>query len=350
MNPDPEREQIAVPEILIGLADLEKCLGSSMSDASSALQPFKIACKVYEQQFQSPFGIELAYETEPFRECVMFVAASMDLVRYFRLVRHKPQLKALREHLTLIAPGFFGVAATYGIQMSKGSRLRTLLAAYGITPPTDSVAKDAARKTVELMLAMAAMNSFDKIVVENPKASSATDPNPDLIVQHAGKRFGVACKSLSTLSEETFKERVAEGLVQLERAIAANRVDPIRGVVLLDVSAILDHEKLYLPAPDCRWPKQDSGDILRRFVDEALQKMFALEPTRSFQEILGSLYRNRRLPFAVLIYAHAVMLCEMNGHTCPVYQKALRYGGDTSSIVSFCKRLDRALHCQPSRR
>jgi hypothetical protein len=343
MRQDPARERLGLQEIVAGLAEMETCLDAP----NSALQPFKVACSVYESQLRGLFG-GWNYESKSFRECVMFVAAAMDMVRYFRLVRNKSQFRNLRKHLALIDPGFFGVAGTFTVQQSKGSNLRAKLTAHGIASPTDAVAKDAARKTIELMLAMAAMNTFDNVAVEHPHASSVTDPNPDLIIEHAGHRYGVACKSLSTTSEETFKERVAEGIVQLERAVAANKVDSRRGVVLLDISSLLEHERLFMPEKFQFWKMKDSGKVLKHAINGALGKVFATDLDRSFHDVLSKLYKGRRLPVGILIYAHCLMICENKGAAIPVYQKALelRSGGDTSSILDFCKRLNLALHCQ----
>ena len=343
MRPDPTREQISLPEIVAGLAELEEY----MDAPASTLAPFKVACTVYEAQLRGPFG-DMIYESPKLRECVMFGAAAMDVIRYFRLVRHKSQLRNLRKHLALLGPGFFGIAGTYTVQQSKGSTLREKLETLGIASPTDAVAKDATRKAVELMLAMAAMNTFDRVVVEDPVASNAADPNPDLIIEHDGHGYGLACKSLSTGSEETIKERVAEGIAQLERAIAAKKVEPYRGVVLLDVSALLDHESLYIPKLHHRWPMHSTGAVLKHSVEEALARAFGPGPGRSFHDIFGPLFKDRRLPAGVLIYAHGLRICDNNGSSVPVYQKALQlcFCGDTSSITDFCKQLNLALHCQ----
>lgn len=349
MRPDPKQEQLSIPEIHAGLTELEKFLEIDPSSHLSPLFPFKLACQVHEKQAQSLFGLGPAYETRPFRECMMFIAAAMDLVRYFRSTRHKSEVKKLRPHFALISEGYFGIAGTYGIQMSKGSRLRSLLTKYGVTAPTDAKAKDATRKTIELTLALAALNAFDRIEVEDPAASDPDDPNPDLIVHHEGKRFGVACKSISSLHAETFKENVVKGVSQLENAISAGKVDRRCGGVLIDVSAILDQDKLYMPKAGHCWPHYDSGAILTDAVTATLQKVFGLNPKQSFHDILGPIYKGHDLPAGVLIYAHGLMLCEKDGVISPVYQKALRlsFGGDTSSLGRFNKRLNRALHCQP---
>jgi hypothetical protein len=348
MRPNPRQERLYISEIHAGLVELEKFLGVDPASHASPLHPFKAACEVYQLKAQDPFGVEFAYETASFRECVLFMAAAMDLVRYFQVVRRSGEVKKLRPHFAKLGAGFFGVAGTCGIQMSKGSRLRALLAARGVPPPPDEVAKDATRKTVKLMLALAALNSFDGIEVENPDSSNAADPNPDLIVEHDGLRFGVACKSISSTHEETINENIAKGVLQIERAIEAGKVSPRCGTVLLDISALLDHERLYVPEAGQRWALEGKGPVFTRAVDEALAKVYGQE-NRKFHDILKPIFANSQLPRGVFIYAHGVMLCENSGATIPVYQKALRlgFGGDVSNLQDFCERLNRSLHCQP---
>lgn len=348
MRSNPQQERLYIPEIIAGLVELEGFLGVDPASPASPLHPFKEACEVYELVAQGPFGIETAYETSAYRECVMFMAAAMDLVRYFRAVHRRAEVKKLRPHFSKLGAGFFGVAGTYGIQMSNGSRLREHLAARGVPPPPDEVAKDATRKTVELMVALAALNSFDGIEVEDPDASDASDPNPDLIIEHAGQRFGVACKSVSSTHEKTINENIAKGVLQIERAIEAGKVSPRCGTVLLDVSALLDHAWLYIPKPGHRWALEGKASVFTGAVDEALAKVYG-QQNRKFHEVLKPIFADSQLPRGVLIYAHGVMLCENAGATIPVYQKALRlgFGGDVSSLQGFCERLNRALHCQP---
>ena len=343
-----------MPQILVGLIELEECLGFDPSSNLSPLFPFKEACRVHENQPQSLFGflgLGFAYQSPYFRECVMFIAAAMDLVRYFRAAPNKAGVRKLRPHFALISHGFFGIAGTYPIQMSKGSLLRRMLTEHGVELPTDAIAKDATRKTIELMLALAALNAFDEIEVEDPNSSDPADPNPDLIVQYEGKRFGIACKSISSMQEETFKENVAKGISQLERAIDAGKVDRRSGVVLLDVSALLDQDKLFMPETSHCWLHQESGSIFTGFVGSALQSLFAPHSNRTYHDILAPIYRGHALPVGVLVYAHGLMLCERDGIVSPVYQKGvlLVFGGDTSSLGRFSKRLNLALHCQAPR-
>ena len=122
------------------------------------------------------------------------------------------------------------------------------------------------------MLAMAALNTFEGIEVEDPKASDPANPNPDLIIRSGDRRYGIACKSITSLHEETFKENVTKGVAQIERSILAGKADSRCGVVLIDVSAILGHERLYVPEPGHCWISEDAGMALTNAVNEALLK------------------------------------------------------------------------------
>ena len=213
---------------------------------------------------------------ESMRECLMFVAAAMDLVRYYRCVRNTRGLRALSKHFKLLGSGFFGVAGTYTVQQSKGSMLRKLLCDQGYDMPTDEKAKDAVRKSVELMLALAAINTFERVEIEDPDDSGRAAPNPDIIIDNEDHRYGIACKSWSSPNEENFKKRIAEGLSQIDRAIKADKVDRNRGVLRIDISALLDHERLFVPAKGQIWGCQGTGAILLSAMGEAMVKVFDL--------------------------------------------------------------------------
>ena len=349
MRPDPASEKLTLQEISDGLDKIEAFIDAP----EPMLRPFKVACSVYANSLAN-WG-NLAIPTPAMHECLMFVAAAMDLVRYYHRIRRTGELKDLRKHMALLGPGFFGLAGTFTIQQSNGSVLRDRLNAAGEAPPTpkpptDDKEKDAVRKTVELMLAMAALNTFERVSLEDPGASDPDNPNPDLIIEHDGHRYGIACKSLSSPHEAGFIENVTKGASQLEGAIKAHKVDRNRGVVLLDVSALLDHKSIIMPTADHLWAMEDTGQILLHKMGEALVKIFG-SPDRTYHEILAPIYKGRPLPVAVLLYGHALMICHSsNGAIVPVYQKALikGFGNDTSSITDFCELLNRAIHCQPS--
>jgi hypothetical protein len=250
----------------------------------------------------------------------------------------------------MLGPGFFGVAGTYTVQQSKGSLLRKILGEQGYELPTDEKAKDSVRKSVELMVALAAMNTFERVEVEDPDDSGRAAPNPDIVIDYEGHRYGIACKSLSSLNEENFKKRIAEGLGQIECAIKAGKVDRKRGIVLIDISALLGHEQLFVPSKGQVWDFRGTGPILLSAMQEAMGKVFG-SSLRTYAEILSGPFKDHDLPVGILLYGHALMICQdSHGTIVPIYQKGLiqGFGNDVSSIFGFCKGLNNAIHCQRS--
>lgn len=349
MKLNPQDEWMNVREIRTGLLEIEKRLHFE----TSVLQPFRESCDLYENAVGHPLApMSVMFGTPKFREVVMFVTAGMDLVRYFRLANSKKQLKVLRDHLQLVGPGLFGVAATFTIQQANGSYLRNRLHQIGYPIPTAPIAADAARKTIELMVGMAAMSSFDSVSLEDPNASDPADPNPDVIIQHDGRRYGIACKSLVSSSESNFVERIDDGLSQLTRAIDGNKADRRCGMVLLDISAQLDHDRLYDGAgtvPSLR--RIGPGEALLSEMSAALIKIFG--PDRRWDEILPPVFAPYSLPPGILIYGHSLIIChDDQGAQFPVYQKAMiqGVGNDVGSIKPFCDRLNNAIHGQSASR
>jgi len=349
MRPDKQAEQTHVQDILGGITALEEQLGLIPEKGRSPLFPFKLACNCYQRQGESLGGLALAARQPMVRECMMLVAAAMDLVRYYQATRRLSEFRKLAQHFALVGDGLFGVAGTYGIQMSKGSPLRGLLEAAGCSFPEDQKAKDATRKTIELMFGLAALNAFDSVELEDTKDSGSSAPNPDVIIGFEGKRYGLACKSVSSLHEAGMKANIDKGVEQLKRSIKAGRVDQRCGIVVIDASAILDQDWLYMPEPDTFWGKEHAGEVLKNELNASLAKVYAPNGSRSFHEIFSPSFKDSGLPVGVLFYAHGLMICDSGGAVSPVYQKALQlaYGGDTSSTLPFLKRLDRAVNCQP---
>jgi hypothetical protein len=334
-----------VAQISVGLKEIERRLHAD----DTPLLPFQIACEIYQSQIPHPFvPDELVFQIHKFREVAMFVAAGMDLVRYHHLAPTKKQMKLLRKHLRLLGPGFFGVAATYAIQQAHGSFLRDRLKELGRPIPSPQIAADAARKTIELMVGMAALSCFDEVALEDPNDSSSKAPNPDVIVRHEGCRYGIACKSLASSNEANFIDRITEGLSQIADAVEKDTVDARRGVVLVDISALLDHDRLYngtgsQPSATPMGP----GEALLSEMNAALIRIFHRAP--DWGQVLHPLFAPYSLPPGILIYGHSLLIChDEQGAHLPVYQKAmmLGFGNDVEPIKWFCNRLNDALHGQ----
>jgi hypothetical protein len=271
----------------------------------------------------------------------------MDLVRYVKAIKDKSRLKVIKKHLALLGAGGFGVAATYTHQQSHASAIRMRLEQAGIAPLPPEILKDASRKTIELMIGLAALNTFDEVTIEDPEESNAKDPNPDIIISWRNARFGIACKSINSTNKSNLRERISEGLIQIDRSIECGKVDNRRGVVLLDISALLDHDALYVPSEDSVWFAKDLTEILWEAINRALAKVFGSGPSK-VKGALGDLFENHQAAPCVLIYAHTLMIAAAGDSICPRYMKLMRllFAGDHSKVKGFAEKLNTALHCQ----
>jgi hypothetical protein len=104
-------------------------------------------------------------------------------------------------------------------------------------------------KTLELLVALAAARMGAIVVLDDPE--NAKGDNPDVLATFASEVWGFACKVPSGDAPATLFERLAEGVVQIERSPAT------RGLVILNFKNRFDHDS-EIPVLD----KDDDGDLL----------------------------------------------------------------------------------------
>jgi hypothetical protein len=346
MRPDKTQEMLHVTEIMTGLEDIERCAFAKVEDQQSGLLALKMACKVFDNL--SKGFLPMLYEIPKLKEVCLNVAGSMDLVRYFRRINDKSKVKTINKHLQLIGTAGFGVAATYIHQQGRASFFQESLRKARIPQLRSEILKDATRKTIELMMGMAALNSFEEVILEDLDCADVNNPNPDVIVRDGKKRFGIACKSVSSKSRPNFRERITEGIEQIDHAINKKRVDNRCGIVLVDVSALLDHDSLYVPQANSAWNSADISQVLQESIDKVSSGLFDAEHFKTLNESVGDLFEGHKAAPGVLLYAHSLMVASSEGVINPYYMKAMRlhFAGDTSKVTTFCEHLNRALHCQ----
>lgn len=354
MKPDKTQESLHITNIKSGLAELERIAFGAKSKANfkPGLLALKIACDVFESLQQGPFPFSIAYDNPKIKECCLYVAGAMDLVRYNLAISNKSKLKRVKKHLELVGAGAFGPAATYIHQQSKPSYIQQLIRKAGFQPLRPEQLQDATRKTVELTLGLAALNTFDEVVLEDPQNSSGGVPNPDVIIQHAGRKFGIACKSLSSANRPNFRKRIDEALSQIDRAIMCGQVDKGRGIVLLDISALLDHDALYVPSTEHVWVANELPQVFMEVVNDVVGNLLSSGTSSSLQEELGGLFQKHQAAPCILFYAHAVMIASSDNSIAPHFMKAmtLRFAGDHRKVKVFTDGLNRALHCQRAKK
>jgi hypothetical protein len=348
MKQDKTKERLHITDIKAGLADLEQSVFSKAAsdEHKSGLLALKIACDVFERLCQGPLPID--YTLPRVKECCLHVAAAMDLVRYGNTIQDKAKLKPLKKHFALIGAGGFGVAATYTHQQSKPSAIQECLRKHGTKPLPSEAMKDASRKTIELMVGLAALNKFDEIVLEDPEKSNPKDPNPDIIIETGKATFGIACKSLNSTNITNFKQRIAEAIRQIDRTVASGKLLKRHGIVLLDISALLDHDLLYMPSQERFWSASHTTEVMLATINETLSNIFGSSRPLTAKAAFGDLFESHQAAPCVLIYAHTLMIACSDDSIFPSYMKLMKllFVGDHSKVKSFAEKLNRGLHCQ----
>ena len=350
MRVDKGSEVMRISQVQEGLLRLElQAFQDEVEvDGRIGLLALKIGCQVYREIVFGPLPI--SFRAPAVKDCSLYVGAAMDLVRYFNRVKDKRKLKAAKKHLKLIGSGFFGIAASFINQQSHKSVLNNRLLELGIAQVSDNMKADASRKTIELMIGLGCMGVFDSVLLEDPYGDGTKPSNPDIIVKFKGESYGIACKSLTTRSMETFRERISEGIDQIQRSINDKNVDHNKGVIFLDISSLLDHDSLYLPAIDDGdyWSLEGVGPILTGAMNSVMRDIFGVNASSGAIELIGDLFHGKSISPCVVLYAHSLLICSAGGPLFPVYSKALHclVAGDNSAVRIFIERLNRAIHCQ----
>lgn len=345
MRINTEQEKFHISGIKDNIMKLQNLIASGDSNKSfhGELLAMRVACNVYESLQNNP--LPWTYECASIKECCHYVAAAMDLTRYLQLLERKKNWKKLESHLELLFKGGFGFSATYQIQQTKGSRIHDLAKEEMGEQWSNELARDAARKSIELMIALAAMNKFDEVILEDPHDSNTYFANPDVLIRHQGKRYGIACKSLSSKYSATFYERIEEAVRQIETSTNDSQIDSGRGIVFFDLSPLLDHDALYLPEPNHFWNHQGAIDTLQIAVENLLVELMG---KGTVHDLIGNFFKGKHAAPCLVISAHSAMIVQNEIGVAPHYFKSVRLleSGDTSKVKKFVSHLNNAIHCQ----
>jgi hypothetical protein len=155
----------------------------------------------------------LANEYEKIRDA----AGIHDFAAKLLAARKTPEFAGFDEHLKLIAT----------------KKLRTTLSQITENDPTD----DASRKLVELYVACLAVHCGDKLELDHP--TNAKGDNPDILLSYSSGTWAIAIKTPSSRHGQTLFENIKKAGEQIECSAAS------KGLVLLNVRNILDHEALW---------------------------------------------------------------------------------------------------------
>lgn len=350
MNPIKAQEQLHVTEIVAELEKIEKILRNEagLEETPRGLLAMKVAAKAYLNITTGLFPVD--FRIPQMRECSQFVASSLDIARSFRAISNKRGLRKIKDHLNLIGKAGFGASATITNQQDKAGRIGTLLDEQEITETTNEIRKDATRKSLELMLGLAALGRFGDVSLEDPNCSSSSAPNPDVIIPFNGENYGIACKSICTRNYEGLRDNIKKAISQLKKAAESNALTPGRGLVFLDVSPLLNHEELYLPdQPGTIWYRDTAKETCQRAVATAFARAAGMNAPDDAHALFGDLFKDRVVAPVIIVYGHTVMIADYTSQGAPGYMKSMWpvSMGDASRINPFVNQLNFAIHAQP---
>lgn len=350
MNPDESKEQLHVGDILAELQKIADILKreAELKETPRGLLAMKVACKAYLGAVNGilPFY----YRSNLVRECSQYVASAFDVARSFREVADKRALKRIQMHLNLIGIAGFGVSSTVVNQQDVPSRIEAILNQQGVPDYPVEDKKDAARKSLELMLGLAALGRFGDVRMEDPECSSKSKPNPDIIVPYKGENYGIACKSITTRNSEGIRDNIRKAVSQIDRAVKAKVVTAGRGLVFLDISSLIDHEKSYLPdESDMIWTREGAVAHMQYSTDSAFNEAAGVTKEQPASKLFADLFKGSSAAPILLVYAHTLMIADHGNGAAPSYMKCLMTSpiGDASRANAFVDELLLAIHAQP---
>lgn len=344
MRANPDNEKLHITQIAEGLEKLKALIYDANDDPINVEVTALVAAVAAYASIHNGV-LPIFYDSDRLKECCHYVASAMDLVRYIQQIAPKSKIGRIKNHLKLIGQGGFGIYATYHKQQHNESFLYNEIGKIVSQTPNKEKARDAARKSIELMLALASLNKFDDVILEDPNHSSDTNPNPDLIIADGEERYGIACKSISSKNRNNFEEHVRTAIHQLKKATKMKRVDSGRGIVFVDVSSLLNHNKLFVPAVNQYW---DCHSALIAIQSEISRVMVDLLGESKVHKKMNHLFKKSQVAPCIVIYAHSLMIARKEFGIFPHYYKPMRVlpCGDHSKVAKFLNELNNANHCQ----
>jgi hypothetical protein len=208
------------------------------------------------------------------------------------------------------------------------------------------------------MVGMALLGHTAEVSFEDCVHSEKDGPNPDVIVRFDDLRVGIACKSITTTNREGIFERIRSGVRQITRAHREKMCDT--GLVLLDISSILEHDALYMLTPPIGvWYMGDIPDVIKERTAGAFARALGIDDPQKIGDVIGDLYTR---PFTdlgptpvtpiaepcVLVYGHSLMIGANTSVEGPVYAKVLidYYFNDQGRTKGLVTELNKRLHGQ----
>ena len=149
-----------------------------------------------------------------FRDTWRVLSGITDFIRKVLSVKDHPDFPQLLSHIELLLDPNAGIVQTI---------------------KTESI-NQSAHKIFELYIAIVAMRIGSNVKLESPNAPQSN--NPDVIFDYEGESWGIACKMLNSKKPKTYRNRLEEGIDQVERA-------PVeRGFVCMSLKNITPYDVL----------------------------------------------------------------------------------------------------------
>lgn len=341
---DPDREHMHIVDIIDGIKEIEAVLfgPSEVSADNVGLLALRIGCEVFRHSEESVLPMLYGGQSSTTIDMLVYVVSAMDLVRYYRCLRDKTAIRQCSKHLRLAGRGYISVAATMVQPRHGSSRLQDLLVQLKCPMVTAERRLDASRKTIETMVGLACLQFCEAVELEDPDESSRKPKNPDIIAVFKGERYGIACKSITGKSLQAVRQNAKKAAEQLVECYRQHTISPWKGLILLDVSSLLDHQVLL------HQPNESFYDAFNFLLNKAIGEAYGTETIP--EEVYGGIIADKGIAPQVLLYAHGLVVVHDGCRQMPTLVKNLIKSswGDCSMTDLFVQRLQRAMHCQTS--
>lgn len=178
--------------------------------------------------------------------------------------------------------------------------------------PTQTIshgADEASDKFFETIVGLCCAELSENVVMDNPRKSAGN--NPDVIATLGDQTWAFACKVLHSKNPQTFFDRLAEGVDQIERA------DVDYGVVVLNLKNRFEHDSVFPMELDA-----DGRPIYRAYKNPAVWdttlRDFCTDTVLEMQERIGpqdvrNLFKTPKTPPMCLTYLQTCSTILRNG-------------------------------------
>jgi hypothetical protein len=204
-----------------------------------------------------------------------------------------------------------------------------------------------ANKIFELYIALIISRLTTSLELDHPKHSSG-GTNPDVIAELDGKRWAFACKVMHSKKIKTFRDRVREGIDQIERS------DAERGIVVISLKNLIPHEAFWEEMPKSELfdmladrPSQGviGAEMLQKWCAAAQHQILKVfpDPERDF----SALFTGKKAIPAVLLHLCSTVSASMNDK--PSFHFLRMFGTVNvaplpDDVLTLLEKLNRSLH------